>query len=421
MLYLFIGLLQHVTFRIYFKHIHVTNLKYIPYNKPVVIACNHPGAFMDPCLIGSMLHKPIYYTARGDLFKNPVASWFLTALHIKPVFRLEEGFENLSKNFKTIEMLSAILKKNGIVLIFSEGMSSLDRRLHPLRKGTAKIFMQIALENDLDIQLYASGMTYTHKKNFRKSVICSISKPLFLKDYLSDFTAHQQHAYRTFSKELAHRIAENFVVVNHPECDELVDQQINYYCNSEKLPPLPIVIHNGKKLALLQNVSNRINNLFKQDTPKFEQLQKNTNTYERALVENQISDYGLANKPLTSSQILRLIAALPFSIPGFYFWGLPYLIAKKIADTKVTRIDFYDSVLMTSLAFIFAIHVILNQILLSVFIGWWSFLIWLIAPVLGEFAFWTYDAIIHHQQVLKAQKCPTKGAIFNLRQKVHDF
>ncbi len=421
MLYRLIGLLQRITFRIFFKHIHLANLNYIPFNKPVVIACNHPGAFMDPGFIGSMLRKPIYYTARGDVFANPVASFFLHALHIKPVFRLEEGFGNLSKNYETINALADVLKKNGIVLIFSEGMSALDRRLRPLRKGTARIFLQIALENDLDIELYASGITYTHKKNFRQSVMYSVSKPLFLKDYLTDFISHQQRGYHTFSKELARRISENFVVVKYPECDEIVDQHINYYCSTENLPQIPMIVQNRRKLDALQSLSSQINNLFRNEPNRFEKLKAETSQYESMLDQYKITDYGLVNKLLNPFQILLLIFAFPFSLLGFYFWGIPYIIAKKIADKTVTRIDFYDSVAMNSLAFIYAIIMVFNNIILALWMGWWSLLIWVFAPVLGEFAFWTYDAIVHLWRVVKAQNCPVQKELLDLRRKIANF
>jgi glycerol-3-phosphate O-acyltransferase/dihydroxyacetone phosphate acyltransferase len=418
MLYLLIGLLQRITIRVFFKHIHVANFKNIPHNKPVVIACNHPGAFMDPGFIGSIVRKPIHYITRGDVFANPITRVFLKGLNLNPIYRFDEGFGNLAKNFDTIDELAEILKKNGIILIFSEGYSALDRRLRPLRKGTARIFLQIAREHNLDIQLYASGITYTHKKNFRKSVMYSVSKPLFLKDYLTDFISHNQHAYHTFSKELARRISENFVVVSHPECDKIVDQHINYYCSNEKLPLLPVVIYNGKKLKALQELSKHINDLFVNDKQRFEQLQQDTNAYEEALHQNAITDFGLANKPLGFFAFVLMILGLPFSIPGFYFWGMPYLISKRIADKTVTRVDFYDSVNMNSLGLIYAMMNIVNNIILAFFIGWWSLFIWVIAPVLGEAAFWTYDALVQHTQATKARNCVKRGALMEMRRGV---
>ena len=418
MIYILMGFLQRITFRVFFRHIHVANFKYIPHNKPVVISCNHPGAFMDPGFIGSILRKPIHYTARGDVFKNPIAARVLSSLNIIPIFRLEEGFENLSQNHETIKKLAHVLKNNGIVLIFSEGMSALDRRLRPLRKGTAHIFLQIALDYNLDIELYASGITYSHKKNFRKSMMYSISKPLYLKDYLTDFIYNRQRAYHTFTHELAHRLRENFVVVRYPDCDEIVDQHINYYCSTEKISHIPVVRYNRNKLNDLQSLSQRINHLYASDEKSFEVLQNSTNEYEKILQSEGLTDDGLMNKPLSFLGYLLMILALPFSILGFYFWGIPYLIAQKIADKTVTRIDFYDSVCMNSLSLIYAILTIINNIILSLFIGWWSLLVWVIAPVFGELAFWTYDALHREMAVRKARKSASRETLFKLRQSI---
>ncbi len=421
MLYFILVWLQKTIFRLYLKHIHVTNLDAIPLNKPVVIACNHPGAFMDPGFIGNIIPKPIHFTTRGDVFANPIVRKILKGMHLNPVYRFDEGFGNLTKNFETIENLTDVLKNNGIVLIFSEGYGAVDRRLKPLRKGTARIFLQIAAEHNLDIQLYAAGLTYTHKINFRKSILCSFSEPLFLKDYLTDFITHRQRGYHTFSKELACRISDNFVVVENPECDAMVDLHINYQCNTEKLSIVPIVKHNRKKLTQLQTLSKAINLLFKQDPLAFQELEKRTNAYEEALIHNKISDCGLTATKLNFGEWILILLALPLSTLGFFFFGIPFLIAKKISDKKVTRIDFYDSVCMNSVMLIYSIIALTTNILLAFNIGWWSCLTFIIAPALGMITAWTYDALLRDREARRADKCLGKEKMLQLRKTVVEF
>ncbi|MCX6189082.1 MAG: hypothetical protein NTW54_05690, partial [Bacteroidetes bacterium] len=204
-------------------------------------------------------------------------------------------------------------------------------------------------------------------------------------------------------------------------CDEIVDQHINYYCSTENLPQIPMIVQNRRKLDALQSLSSQINDLFRNEPTRFEKLKAETSQYESMLDQYKITDYGLVNKRLNSFQMLLLIFALPFSLLGFYFWGIPYIIAKKIADKTVTRIDFYDSVAMNSLAFIYAIIMVFNNIILALWMGWWSLSIWVLAPVLGEFAFWSYDAIVHLWRVVKAQNCPVQKELLDLRRKIAIF
>ena len=55
----------------YMRKVHVHNREGVPSDKPVLIAANHPTAFVDPCLLCTYLDPPIYNMARGDIFQKP--------------------------------------------------------------------------------------------------------------------------------------------------------------------------------------------------------------------------------------------------------------------------------------------------------------------------------------------------------------
>lgn len=111
----------------------------MPLDCPVILASNHPNAFLDSIIMTSCAGRPLYYTARGDFFKSKIASRLLYYIQILPVFRREEGKENLYKNEETFSYCIDILKENGAVSIFSEGFSENKWELRPLRKGTARL------------------------------------------------------------------------------------------------------------------------------------------------------------------------------------------------------------------------------------------------------------------------------------------
>jgi 1-acyl-sn-glycerol-3-phosphate acyltransferase len=111
MIYWFFGLILRLTTRLFFRHIHVSNIKSVPYDKPVILAANHPGAFLDPVLLSSIFRKPVYFLVRGDVFKNPMARWFFTRINMIPIYRIDEGFENIGKNIETTQLIAKALKK----------------------------------------------------------------------------------------------------------------------------------------------------------------------------------------------------------------------------------------------------------------------------------------------------------------------
>jgi 1-acyl-sn-glycerol-3-phosphate acyltransferase len=150
--------------RIHFRRIFLSNVSVIPAKGPAILACNHPNSFLDAIVVALLIKRPIHFLARSDVFRKPVARWILSQLHLIPIYRLQEGSENLEKNKDTFKRCSEILAKGGVILIFSEGNCILEKRLRPLKKGTARIaFTAEALSNwNLNIRIIPVGINYTH-------------------------------------------------------------------------------------------------------------------------------------------------------------------------------------------------------------------------------------------------------------------
>lgn len=126
---------------------------------PLLIAANHPNSFLDAVLIACLFRAPVYSLARGDVFAHPLAGKILSALNIFPVYRLREGSENLAHNYTTFDGCMEIFRKNGIVLIFSEGLSINEWRLRPLKKGTARLAIR-AWDEGIPLSVLPTGINY---------------------------------------------------------------------------------------------------------------------------------------------------------------------------------------------------------------------------------------------------------------------
>ncbi|OYY16384.1 MAG: glycerol acyltransferase, partial [Sphingobacteriia bacterium 35-40-8] len=106
---------------------------------PVLICANHPNSFLDAIIVAALFKEPIHFLARGDAFNKPWHASLLKLLHMFPVYRLSEGKENLGLNETAFENSRKILRKNGIVLIFIEGICLNKNNLQPFKKGAARI------------------------------------------------------------------------------------------------------------------------------------------------------------------------------------------------------------------------------------------------------------------------------------------
>src|SRR5688500_12627717 len=134
MLYRITRLIMTITLRLFYRRIYATGIETIPDNGPVILLANHPSSLMDAAIFGTLLHRPIDYFTRGDVFKNRFIASILKALNMIPVFD-HAGRKTLHDNDESFRRAAAVLRRGGLILFFPEGISHTDRKLMPLKKG----------------------------------------------------------------------------------------------------------------------------------------------------------------------------------------------------------------------------------------------------------------------------------------------
>ena len=60
--------------------------EHLPRSGPLLLAANH-RSFLDPFVIGTLVHRPVYYMAKRELFEKRWQAWILNALGAFPVDR----------------------------------------------------------------------------------------------------------------------------------------------------------------------------------------------------------------------------------------------------------------------------------------------------------------------------------------------
>lgn len=155
---------------IFCRHIIINNRAVLKKQGPLLLACNHPNSFLDAIILDILFEQPIWSLARGDVFKNKWVHKILTALKMFPVYRVSEGVENLNNNYETFENCKQVFRKNGLVLIFSEGKCINEWRLRPLKKGTARLAIS-SWEENIPLEVLPVGINYSSFRRFGKNVI----------------------------------------------------------------------------------------------------------------------------------------------------------------------------------------------------------------------------------------------------------
>ena len=198
------------------KKIIIANKEVLSMKGPLLIACNHPNAFLDAIVLSVLFKKPVYSLARGDAFKNKFINKFLRALNMLPVYRLSEGADHLNNNYETFSACRNIFKKNGIVLIFSEGTCVNEWKLRPLKKGTARLAFS-AWEEGIDLAILPTGINYHSFSSYGKHIQINFEKPLNWRDF--ENKKMDGNAVLLFNTQLQQSLKNVVIEMNAPSQD----------------------------------------------------------------------------------------------------------------------------------------------------------------------------------------------------------
>jgi hypothetical protein len=101
-----------------------------------------------------------------------------------PVYRVRDGWGNISENHTIFESCTTFLSKHEAISIFPEGNHSLKRTVRPLSKGfTRVVFGTLEKFPQLDLQLIPLGLNFRKAKAFPDSVSLYFGKPIAAQDY----------------------------------------------------------------------------------------------------------------------------------------------------------------------------------------------------------------------------------------------
>ncbi|MEZ4795981.1 MAG: lysophospholipid acyltransferase family protein [Flavobacteriaceae bacterium] len=198
----------------YFKKVDVVGVDNVPKDTAVLLLANHQNALLDALLIATKCGRFSYFLTRAAVFKKPMVSKLLKSLQMLPVYRIRDGWSNLTNNNAIFEMCTEVLNKNEAVVIFPEGSHNLARRVRPLSKGFTRIvYDTLDKYPDLDIQLVPVGLNFVNAVGFPDSAAMyfgeSISAQSFVSEDRNESVINLKERIKTELSELTTNIPEN--------------------------------------------------------------------------------------------------------------------------------------------------------------------------------------------------------------------
>lgn len=381
---LFKYIIPPFSFRVFFRRIFYSNLKKVPLEKPLLFVGNHQNSFMDGILVGSYLPQPLHFLMRADMFRKPFARFCLRELNVSPVYRLEEGLENVHKNLDTFSSIYNILKENGNLVVFSEGICTQEKRLQKLRKGTARMAFGAEEKYDLDVHIVPVGINYTYPSKFRKEVMINFSDAFSIRELKDSYKANPARALLLFNEKVDASLRKEVIIIEDPENDWLAEQLFIMERNNYVLPLFQWRFDTDNRRMLEKKLSEKINYLNRVSKEETKQLTQKVKTYTTLLTENRLRDENFARK--LDCGLLRyftVIAGIPVFIAGYLSNLIPFLVPRFVCDKLIKDLRFYSSVYVSSGTVLYLIYFPAILVLATILAGWTGFLAGLLVPLAG--------------------------------------
>lgn len=368
---------------LYFRKAYFLHEEKVPAQGPLVVIANHAASFLDAVLMGVMLKRPIHFFVRGDLFRKAWVRWVFRHLHMVPIYSADLAKEQLHRNADSFDVGADVLTSGGLLLIFPEGTSRLERNIMPLKKGVSRIIMRaLELKQDLRIQVIPIGIHYT-KHAFRADVEMVAGEVIDATACTAGLRDQPARAVNLLTAELERIFRKVVLFVDQEDRSLLMEMQMELMGNNRPAGNYTALDFRDQKMACL-----RISAMSQEEANT--ELHAH-NGYFAMLQREGLQDSVISGRRKTWPAFL-LAATFPIFALGLMLNVIPYLLGKRIADKKVYRRDFYTSVLVAASAGIFIIW-LLGWLLVSSVTGSDLLLVlFAVSPLLAWFAVWWMDS-----------------------------
>jgi 1-acyl-sn-glycerol-3-phosphate acyltransferase len=183
----------YAAFRFYFRTVQVNNASAVPAKGPVIFIPNHQNAFLDAILVICTTPRNPWSIARASVFKEGFVTFLLTAVQIKPVFRVRDGFGSLRNNDAIIQEWTKMLGQGNDILIFAEGNHNEPYATGSLQRGFARMTLHFQQKHpNTPLTIIPVGFHYDDHHSFRSRVLLNYGDAILVNDILKESMSERE-------------------------------------------------------------------------------------------------------------------------------------------------------------------------------------------------------------------------------------
>ena len=340
--YAFLKYYVDFAFKFYFRT-SVAGLENVPNKGTFIFTPNHQNALMDALALLSVKQWQPVFLARADIFEKPLFNKILTFLKILPVYRIRDGYQNLTKNDAVFNKTMDVLRNENGLVILPEGNHGDKKRLRPLKKGVARIAFQAedASNGELDIKVIPVGIDYSHYVHVGSKLHIRFGIPINIKTLLGEYKENQARTYKTVIDLLEIGIKKEMIHIEDEKYYNAYMVMLNAFTKQYLLKQKLHLTHENE-IDAQKLIISKIDELKQSDFDSFLVLIANTLELDMLLKKLNINSLQFPSEKSdfikTSKHILALLCTLPLFIYSFVnnilSLGVPFIISKKIKDEQ---------------------------------------------------------------------------------------
>lgn len=423
MLYAVVRPVAKTGFKVFFRHIHIQGLENIPREGPLLLAANHPTAFIEPCVAACFQHRTLHFIVRGDIFKNPFYIKILKALHLIPIFRFKDGYTNLKQNQETFRYVNQVLQERKTIFILAEGRTIQEKKLRPVQKGPARMaFGAYDAYGVKDTKIIPIGFNYEQANAWRKDVMIQCGTPISVADFIPAYHENPLQAIQSLTDEIASGLAKNLVIIHDVQDEQACDILFEITKNDHSSPVFPIVIRNNERLITEKKIAAAFNNI---SEPEKSKLSTIANIYRHQLEQYKIVDANVivGKSAATFPAILLLIILQILFLPGALYYFIPVMTARMMTSKRVYVKEFQAPVLFALSAFFVIIWSIFSLTSGIMLFGVRSIILILILLLFGFLSIPVYEALMRNlsQRRFNRLQAETQQELFSSRNTMREW
>lgn len=395
--------------------------------KPLFLIPNHQNAFMDATsFIPVKYFWQFSFLMRAGSFNNRLASKFLYALNMLPIYRQMDGADLNESNSEVFENCAWLMERKRPIICWAEGTHSLIRRIRPIKKGPLRFGFAAEERNNwtLDVHFVPVGLNYSDRENFGGDYLANIGKPIRLADYRELYEQNPARAITEVKKAIEQQLEKLAIHIPsqeyYNETEWLREMAINDYRVQNNFTTNQVQEFEKGSWAIQQ-----AEKLFAPGT-KATVVKEHLHTYWTNINKQNLRDHLFApgHKTLpVFPMVLFFVLLSPLFLVGYAINIIPAWLTLALARKVVRDPAFNSSILWAAGSVLYTFFYIFIFVLAGLISGYWLYALalWPAGILTGAVALWykrkwnKYSALQKWSRFLKT---PQGKTTMELRQQI---